>query len=45
MDTVKKGQRRCDDTRLTERGNATSEQLLVMPTESLNNREWLPGEF
>jgi len=24
-------------------GNARSEQLLVMPTESLTSREWLPG--
>ena len=31
--------------RLTESGNARSEQLLVMPTESLSNREWLPGEL
>jgi len=31
--------------RLTERGNARSEQLLVMPAESLTNREWLPGEL
>jgi len=27
-----------------ESGNATSEQLLMMPTEQLTNREWLPGE-
>jgi len=25
-----------------ESGDARSEQLLVMPTESLSNREWLP---
>jgi len=31
--------------RLTESGNAKSKQLLVMPTGSLTNREWLPGEL
>ena len=45
MDTEKQRQRRCDDARLTERGNARSEQLLVVPMESLSNREWLPGEL
>jgi len=45
MDTEKQRQSRCDDTRLTESGNARSEQLLVMPTELLSNREWLPGEL
>jgi len=30
---------------LTKSGNARSEQLLVMPTELLTNREWLPGEL
>jgi len=25
--------------------NARSEQLLVVPTELLTNREWLPGEL
>jgi len=45
MDTEKKRQCRCNDMRLTESGNARSEQLLVMPTESLINREWLPGEL
>ena len=34
-----------DDARLTESGNARTEQLLVVPTESLTNREWLPGEL
>jgi len=29
--------------KLTESRNARSEQLLVMPTESLTKREWLPG--
>ena len=33
-----------EDARLTESGNARSEQLLVMPTEQLTDREWLPGE-
>ena len=41
MDTEKQRQRRHDDARLTERGNARSEQLLVVPTESLTNRVWL----
>jgi len=40
MDTEKQRQRRRDDARLTESGNARSEQLLVVPTESLTNREW-----
>jgi len=31
--------------RLTESGNARSKQLLVMPTDLLTNREWLPGEL
>ena len=31
--------------RLTESGNTRSEQLLVVPTELLTNREWLPGEL
>jgi len=45
VDTEKQRQRRHDNARLTESGNARSEQLLVMPTESLTNREWLPGEL
>ena len=45
MDTEKQRQRRRDDARLTESGNARSEQLLVVPTESLTNREWLPREL
>jgi len=43
MDTKKQRQRRHNDVRLTE--SARSEQLLVMPTVSLTNREWLPGEL
>ena len=43
VDTEKQRQRRRDNVRLTE--SARSEQLLVMPTESLTNREWLPGEL
>ena len=35
MDTEKQKQRRRDGARLTESGNARSEQLLVVPTESL----------
>jgi len=30
---------------MTESGNARIEQLLVVPTESLTKREWLPGEL
>ena len=45
MDTEKQRQRRHDDARLAESGNARSEQLLVMPTELLTNRKWLPGEL
>ena len=41
-DPEKQRQCRCDGTRLTEIGNARSELLLMMPTESL---EWLPGEL
>ena len=41
MDTKKQRQRRCNDARLTESGNARSKQLLVVPTESLINRVWL----
>ena len=41
MDTEKQRQRRRDDARLTESGNARSEQLLVVPTESLTDRVWL----
>ena len=41
MDNEKQRQCRRDDVRLTESGNARSEQLLVVPTESLTNREWL----
>ena len=39
MDTEKQRQRRRDGARLTER----SEQLLVVPTESLTNRQQLLG--
>jgi len=41
MDTEKQRQRRRDDVRLTESGNARRKQLLVVPTESLTNRVWL----
>jgi len=43
MDTEKQRQRRHNDARLTESGDTRSELLLVMPTELLTNREWLPG--
>jgi len=39
MDTEKQRQFRRDDMRLTKSGAARSEQLLMMPTESLTNRE------
>jgi len=39
MDTEKQRQRRRDDVRLTESGNARSKHLLVMPTELLTYRE------
>ena len=45
MDTEKQRQCRCDNARLTKSGNARSEQLLVVPTELLTSREWLPGEL
>jgi len=46
MDTEKQRQRRRDDSRLADSGDARSEQLLVMPTESLlTNGEWLSGEL
>jgi len=40
MDTEKYRPHRHGNARLTENENARSEQLLVMPTESLTNREW-----
>ena len=39
MDTEKQRQRRHDDARLTESRNTRSEQLLMMPTKLLTNRE------
>ena len=45
MDTEKQRQRRHNGARLTESGNARSEQLLVVPTESLTNRQRLLGEL
>ena len=41
MDTEKQRQHRRDNARLTNSRNARSEQLLVVPTESLTNRVWL----
>jgi len=38
METEKQRQRRRDDTRLTKSGDARSEQLLVIPTESVSNK-------
>jgi len=45
MDTEKQRQHRRDGTRLTESRNTRSEQLLVVPTELLTKRKWLPGEL
>ena len=46
MDTEKQRQRRRNNERLTESGDDRSEQLLMMPTESLLTKgEWLPGEL
>ena len=45
MDPEKQRQRRHDDVKLTQNENARSEKLLVMPTVSLTNREWLQGEL
>jgi len=45
MDTEEQRQCRRDDTRPNKSGNARSEQLLVIPTESLTKRECLPGEL
>jgi len=42
MGTEKQRQHRHDDARLTESRNARSEQLPMIPMESLTNREWLP---
>jgi len=40
MDTEKQRQHRRNNARLTESGDTKSKQLLVVPTESLTNREW-----
>jgi len=45
MDTEKQRQCRRDGARLTESGNARSEQLLTVPTKSLTNRQQLVGEL
>jgi len=45
MDTEKQRKHGHNDVRLAESGNTRSEQLLMMPTELLTNREWLPGEL
>jgi len=45
MDTKKQRQCKHDGTRLTESGNARSEQLLVVPIDSLTNRQRLLGEL
>ena len=42
-DTEKQKQCRHNGARLTNRWNARSEQLLVMPTELLTDWEWLPA--
>jgi len=45
MNSKKQRQCRRNGARLTESGNVRSEQLLMAPTESLTNREWLLGEL
>jgi len=45
MDTEKQRQCRRDGGRLTKSRKVRSEQLLVMPTELLINRQWLLGEL
>ena len=45
MDTEKQRQRRRDGARLTKSGNDRSEQLLVVRTESLTDRERQLGEL
>jgi len=45
MDTEKQRQCGSNNTRLTGSRNTRSKQLLVMLTELLTNREWLPWEF
>jgi len=37
QDTEKQRQHRCNNARLTESRNTRSEQLLMMPTEPLND--------
>jgi len=44
IDSKKQRQCRCDGARLTESESARGKQILLMPTEPLTNREWLPGE-
>ena len=44
-DTDKQRQRRRGSARLTESGNVRSKHLLVVPTESLTNRQQLLGEL
>ena len=46
MDTEKQRQHRRDDARLTESGKGQKRAATRdIPTESLTNREWLPGEL
>jgi len=46
MDAEKHRQRRRDDTRLTESGNARSEQLATCDAYRVANQQrWLPGEL
>jgi len=45
MDTEKQRQCRRDGMRLTNSGNARNEQLVVVCTESLTNRERQLGEL
>jgi len=45
IDTEKQRQHRRNNARPTESGNARSEQLLMVPLQSLTDRQWLPGEL
>ena len=44
IDSKKQRQRRHDCARLTESESTRGKQIVLMPTEPLTNREWLPGE-
>ena len=45
IDTEKQRQHRHNNERFTECRNAKSKQVLVISTELLTDREWLPGKI